>query len=371
MKLNQEPFKVHPSFRFNNIPCDEDTLFEIGYSYIKEGWEFEQTVGDFLINWLSEDPEIIVKTSGSTGSPKRISLKKSSMVQSALATAKFLDLPPGTTALCCLSAGNIAGKMMLVRAMVMGWDLYLVAPSSTPLAGLNRSFDFGAMVPLQLRNSMAQLEQLKTIIVGGAAFPADLEERLGDIRTAIYETYGMTETASHVAMRRIRTRTVRADNIEDEVFSGLPGITFSTDERGCLVIDAQGLTSEKVVTNDLVKIISDTSFKWLGRWDNVINSGGVKLIAEELEKKFSNYLNNRIILLGIPDDTLGEKALLVIEGEVDKTEIFETLRGQPDLHPYEVPKKIIALDKFPLTENGKIMRAKIEEEVIEKLKHSG
>ena len=365
--MNQEIPKVHSAFRFNDIPCDKDTLFEIGYSFIKEGEGYELHVGDFLINWLSDEDEIIVKTSGSTGSPKLIALKKETMIQSALATAEFFDLQPGSNALCCLSTENIAGKMMLVRAMVLGWNLDLVAPSSMPMVGLNKDYHFCAMVPLQLRKSLKQMEQVRTLIVGGAAFPADLEEKVADLNTAIYETYGMTETASHIALRQIRTRASRGKAAETELFSALPGITLSQDNRGCLVIDAPDLASEPIITNDLVRLVSDSGFQWLGRWDNVINSGGVKLIAEELEKKYSNHLNNRIVLLGITDDTLGEKLVLAAEGEVNDPDMMETLRELPDLHAYEIPKQIVPLEKFPETKNGKIIRSRIRELVLEKL----
>ncbi len=368
--MSREHINIHPSFSFNGVPSDRDTLLEIGYSYIKEGGEFEQDIGNFLINWLSDEDELIVQTSGSTGTPKRIALKKFSMIQSAAATAQFLDLPPGTKALCCLSAKNIAGKMMLVRALVLGWDLMLIAPSSAPLAGMRKTFDFCAMVPMQLRNSLGQLEQIRKLIVGGAALPNDLEEQVRNASTDIYETYGMTETASHVALRPVSTRIVKELNLESGVFSAMPGIVFSQDQRGCLVIDAHRLTAEHLVTNDLVELISKTSFKWLGRWDNVINSGGVKIIAEELESKISKHLNNKVLLLGIADDTLGEKLVLVAEGEIVKNNLMELLRSIPDLHPYEIPKEIVALQKIPVTENGKVLRAKTKELVLEQINAS-
>ncbi|MGB5236036.1 MAG: AMP-binding protein [Flavobacteriaceae bacterium] len=349
--------KIHSDFRLNGLVCDRDALLEVGYSFIKEGEEYERPIGDFLLDWLSDSPAVIVKTSGSTGPPKNIALTKQSMMASAMATAEFLGLQSGTKALLCLSAGHIAGKMMLVRAMVLGWSLELVSPSSSPLLETLNRFDFCAMVPLQLRSSFRHLDRVKTIIVGGAPLSGKDADMLSDIETKVYETYGMTETASHIALKPIIEPVIGEDTAIP--FTVLPGIKLSQDDKGCLVIELPWDPVQTIRTNDIVELIGPDRFNWLGRVDNVINSGGVKLYPELIEKKLSGLIDNRFILLGLPDDDLGQRLVLVIEGQVNKEEVINAIREQHGKIPYEIPKEILSMEKFPETENGKINRPDI------------
>ena len=349
--------KIHPDFRLNGLALNQDAVLEVGYSFIKEGEEYEVPIGDFLLDWLSESSEVLVKTSGSTGPPKRISLTKQSMMVSAKATAEFLDLPAGTKALHCLSADHIAGKMMLVRAMVMGWNLELVSPSSSPLLETLGSYDFCAMVPLQLRNSVRHLNRIKTIIVGGAPVAEKDTALLKDLETKIYESYGMTETASHIALKPINDAVVGEDTAVP--FTALPGIELSQDDRDCLVIELPWDPVQTIHTSDIVELIGPDKFNWLGRADYVINSGGIKFHPEPLEKKWSEFIDARIILLGLPDDKLGQRMVLVIEDQVNTEEVLNKIREQHGKNPYEIPKEILCCDKFPETTNGKINRSEI------------
>ncbi|NAS13454.1 AMP-binding protein [Poritiphilus flavus] len=350
----QELVKVHPEFRFNGIHFSESELAEVAYSLIKEGEDFEIAIGDFILDWLSDSDEIAVKTSGSTGAPKNIYLKKQHMVNSAMATASFFELKPGHTVLLCLPANYIAGKMMLVRAMILGLDIDCIRPESNPLAHTGKSYEFVAMVPLQLTNSLGQLNRVKKLLVGGAPLGDRIKEALDKEGTLVYESYGMTETITHIALKKVNHNlpgTVAA-------FETLPGVKISKDNRGCLVIEAPGISSSRVITNDLVELTTESSFQWLGRFDNVINSGGVKLIPEQIERKLKSILENRFFAYGVPDDKLGTKLVLFVEGETDVKKLMSDIKLLKTLSKYEVPKEILQLSVFEETPAGKLDRAK-------------
>ncbi len=364
--MDQQLNKIHHDFRLNGIPCNSETLFEIAYSLIKEGEDYELPIGDFLMDWLADDTSVTVSTSGSTGIPKIIELQKEHMIHSAQATAGFFHLPPKIRALLCLSTQSIAGKMMLVRAMTLGWHLDLVPPSSRPLLGLEQSYDFCAMVPMQLRNSLEEIDRIKTLIIGGAPLSEELKQLLSNSQTTVYETYGMTETCSHIALRPIHIPGVDIEEEAKEVFTALPGISLSQDDRGCLIIHAPDISEPDVVTNDLVELRSENTFLWLGRWDNVVNSGGIKLIPEAIEKKMASTINQRFVLLGLPDKVLGEKLVLLVEGKGSKDILMKNLRSLQDLQSYEIPKEIYYLEQFPETPGGKIRRSGLSELIKER-----
>ncbi|OYQ38378.1 O-succinylbenzoic acid--CoA ligase [Flavobacterium cyanobacteriorum] len=333
---------VHPNFRLNGFHLTREDLLRIAYSFIKEGEPYERAVGDFLMYWFDDKSYIDMQTSGTTGAPKMIRVDKQAMVNSALATAAFFDLSAGIKVLHCLPTQYVAGKMMLVRAFIIGWDMDLVAPSSTPLERNDAQYDFAAMVPLQAQHSLDKLQQVKKLILGGAKVSKALSKKLGEIPAEIYETYGMTETITHIAAKRVG----------EEAFTVLPNVTISEDERHCLVIDAFAICDEPVITNDVVQIVDDTHFIWLGRIDNVINSGGVKLFPEQIEEKLSGKISRRFYVKGEPDEELGEKLVLFIEGEpydID-TAIFAKL-GK-----FERPKQTKFVPKFDETATGKVIR---------------
>lgn len=349
--------KIHSHFRLNGISFSHDELKEVSYSLIKEGEAFEKQIGDFLLDWLDDNPFLQVLTSGSTGKPKSIRLQKRHMVNSAVATGEFFGLQPGNTALLCLPATYIAGKMMLVRAMVLGLELDYVAPSSHPINAISKSYDFCAMVPLQLENSLENIKQIKTLIIGGAPISqilyGKIQDRIKtqDYKTEIFESYGMTETITHIALKRIAHNGWQTTS-----FKTLPKVTVAADERGCLVIDAPSITDAPVVTNDVVELFSKTEFEWMGRYDNVINSGGIKLFPEQIEAKLAAAISCRFFVAGLPDEKLGQKLILVVEGTVDKQYIFREIKALTTIGEFEFPKEIHAVTEFQVTDSGKIQR---------------
>ncbi|TMM57572.1 O-succinylbenzoic acid--CoA ligase [Maribacter algarum] len=345
---------VHFRFKLNGISYTLPQLRELAYNLVKEGSSFEKSIGNFLADWLNEKPTISVSTSGSTGTPKNILLQKGQMANSALATGNYFDLKVGNTALLCLPADYIAGKMMLVRAMVLGLELDYVEPSSNPLAELSKTYDFAAMVPLQLENSLEKIENIKTLIVGGAALSRKLHEKIQKKRTAVFETYGMTETITHIAVKRING----LPSSGSRSFKAISNVSFSIDDRDCLVITAPHISNKPVITNDIVDMVSETEFEWLGRIDNVINSGGVKLFPEQIEAKLISFLNHRFFVAGLPNEILGEKLVLVVEGDMKTDELLQLLKESDALKGFEIPKNVYKVSKFIETETGKIHRKK-------------
>lgn len=345
---------IHPDFRYNGSPLVFGDLPEMGYNLTKEGAPFEVQLGEFLVDWASGKPTLEVNTSGSTGKPKKIVLKKEQMVNSALATAAFFQLRPKQTTLLCLPSTGIAGKMMLVRAMVLGLHLDVVEPSSTPLENNGKAYDFVAMVPMQAQKSLDQLHRVSTLIVGGAPVDITLKNQLGLLSTKVYETYGMTETITHIAVKEIAPEP-------QDYFETLPDIGITSDKRGCLVIDAPKISEEKVITNDLVELVAENKFKWLGRYDSIINSGGIKLVPEVIEEKLAAILKARFFVAGIPDETLGQQLVLVVEAEPEPFEentLLNQIKGLKSLSKYEVPKKIYFVRAFSETSTKKIDRSK-------------
>lgn len=342
--INPTYENVHNHFKLNGFHLNKEDLCRVAYSFIKEGEDFEKPVGDFLLDWFDTKSYIEMKTSGSTGTPKTIRVDKQAMVNSAMATGDFFDLRSGNRALQCLPVKYVAGKMMLIRAIILGLDLDYVEPTSHPMKDLDdMNYDFVAMVPLQAKNSLEELKQVKKLIVGGSLISPSLEKKLMKLPTEVYETYGMTETVTHIAAKRVG----------EKVFTVLPGVTISYDDRNCLVIHAPKIIAdETVVTNDLVELVNENQFKFLGRIDNVINSGGVKIIPEQVEYKLSGLINHRYFIAPKEDAELGQKVVLVVEGEafeIDKA-IFDVL------DKYEKPKEILFVPKFKETENGKFLR---------------
>ena len=338
---------VHNYFKLNGFHLDRKDLCRVAYSFIKEGEEYEKSVGDFILDWFDTKSYLELNTSGTTGTPKIIRIEKQAMVNSALATGDFFNLNPGDKALHCLPTKYIAGKMMFVRSFILGLDMDFVAPSSHPLLHNDTKYDFVAMVPLQAQNSLLELKNVKKMIVGGAKMSKSLEKSLLKLKTETYETYGMTETITHIAAKKIG----------EKYFTILPNIKIYKDDRNCLVIDAPKISNETIVTNDLVELINENQFGYLGRIDNVINSGGIKLIPEQIEDKLSNKIHSRFFVTGIHDPVLGEKVIVVIEGE--KQELDESTFD--DLDKYEKPKEIFYVSKFIETQNGKIKRKEIQE----------
>lgn len=335
---------IHNRFKLNGYHINLEEMFYVAYSFIKEGEPFEQHVGNFLLDWFDEKSYIELSTSGTTGTPKVIKIDKQAMLDSALATGDFFGLNPGDTMLHCLPTNYVAGKMMFVRSFILGLDMKFVEPNSDPLKNIDEEFDFCAMVPLQAKNSLKKLKagKIKKLIIGGVKVHKALEQELVKLDMDIYETYGMTETITHIAAKKIG----------EKAFTVLPNVKVAIDDRRCLVIDAKNISKELIVTNDIVNLISDTQFSWEGRIDNIINSGGIKLMPERIEDKLSTLIPRRYFVSGQPDEILGEKAVLYIEGEPMPIEeaVFAVL------DKFEKPKEVLFIPKFNETATGKIMR---------------
>lgn len=344
---------LHPGFKLNNKRFSSaEALSEHSNVLIENAKDDEVEIGTFILEWLDNNDFVLVKTSGSTGTPKEIKLEKKNMYNSASATVSYFDILEGTKALLCMPSEYIAGKMMLVRAMIAGWDLHTSTPEKNPLKKIQDSFDFTAMVPYQVFHSLSDLHKVKKLIIGGGAVPWKLEEQLQSLSTNIFATYGMTETISHIAVRPINGKEKSA------IFSALPKVDFLLTKNGCLQINAPEISEETVITNDVVELVSSTSFKFLGRIDNVINTGGLKVYPEAVEEKLSRHINQPFFIASENDSALGERIIVIIECEEqllleDYSEAFKTLST------YEKPKKIYVLPQFIYTETGKVKRAEV------------
>jgi O-succinylbenzoic acid--CoA ligase len=353
----------HKAFKLNNNSFDAiDDL--LAYAL-----HFSPEMHLFLEDWFSEKEFVVVKTSGSSGVPKLIQLQKKKMQYSALATGDFFQLKEKKTALLCLPIAYIAGKMMLVRALSLGWHIDVIASSASPLKDNYSLYDFSAMLPLQVENSIDKLHQIKKLIVGGGFVSNRLQEKLQPLATEIFATYGMTETSTHIAVKKLNNFISLQRNLPKETavkksawlkatrknsfYQILPNTTIYKDERNCLVIENKKISNEVLFTNDVVALISDTQFQWLGRFDNVINSGGIKLHPEKIEEKLAHSIHQRFFVAGIADEKLGEKLILIIEGANNTIDIQKA-----NLSRFEIPKEIYFVANFIETATKKIQRKK-------------
>jgi len=325
--------------------------------------EFEENVKIFLKEWFSGKNILYVQTSGSTGKPKNIAVEKSKMLNSAKMTCDFLQLKENSKALLCLPIEYISGKMMIVRAIYRKMRLQVVNPSVLPLDVIKNTefgFDFCAMTPLQVENSLYELFRIKKIIIGGSSVSENLKKRISDCltneqtnlnQTLVYETYGMSETLSHIALKQIYP-------IKENYFKCLNDVKISTDERNCLKILALKINSDILQTNDIVEILDSKKFVFLGRADNIINSGGAKIFPEQLESFVKQFISKELVFVGIKDDILGQKLILVIEGDNDENIKKNALNIKFE-KSFHKPKDIIFIPKIPRTPNGKISRTEL------------
>ena len=326
------------------------------------------SIEEFLEEWNNPSPYVHVKTSGSTGAPKPMLVEKQRMLNSARITCDFLGLRSGDTALLCMSLDYIAGKMMVVRSLERGLKLTTVEPSGHPLSTSNlppSTFHiphFTAMVPLQVYNTLQvpeereRLKKIKHLIIGGGAIDDSLAAELKDFPNNIWSTYGMTETLSHIALRRLNGPEA------SEWYTPFPSVHLSLSDEGCLIIDAPEVCSEPLVTNDIAEISHNgdfprcEKFRILGRKDNVICSGGLKIQAEELERQLRPHMSAPFVISKRADEKFGEVVVLVTEGSPSDARII----CERILPKYHQPKAYLHLDQIPLTETGKIARHKIK-----------
>lgn len=313
------------------------------------------TLDEFVSDWQSDSPTLLVHTSGSTGKPKPMLVEKRRMEASARITCGFLGLRAGDTALLCMPLDFIAGKMVVVRSLVWGLRLMAVEPSGHPLKGLTESPTFAAMVPMQVYNSLKVEEErrllrdIKHLIIGGGAVNSDMAEALRGFPNAVWSTYGMTETLSHIALRRLSGAEA------SEWYEPFDGVGVTTSADGCLVIDAPAVCAQPLVTNDIAEIAPDgRRFRIRGRRDNVVCSGGLKLQIEEMEARLQPHLNVPYMISKRPDDKFGEAVVLLAVTD-DMESVCEVCRKH--MPRYEQPRYFLAVSELPMTPTGKPARA--------------
>ena len=346
------------------------------------------TLEDFLSEWNNDSDRVLVHTSGSTGKPKPMMVEKKRMLNSARITCDFLGLKPGDSALLCMSLDYIAGKMVVVRSIERHLHLISVSPSGHPLKDINLKdangkyvngeITFAAMVPMQVYNTLQvpeereRLTHIRHLIIGGGAIDASLEKELRSLpgNIAIWSTYGMTETLSHIALRRIN------GDEASEWYQPFDSVKISQTDEGCLVIDAPLVCAETLVTNDIVEIesyiynkVEKLRFRIKGRKDNVICSGGIKIQIEEVEALLKPHLEKPFMIAKKKDEKFGEIAVLLTEDEdIKKVEatIRRLLSGKSDdsnksseskSHKYWIPREFRYVEHLPLTETGKPKRS--------------
>ena len=348
---------IHPSFSICGVKYNADIdafkrqLMPL-YTDI-ETQKYASEVCDFISQWIDDTETILCHSSGSTGTPKEIPLPKNVMINSAVKTGEFFELKEGSNTLLCLPMQYIAGRMMLIRAMTLGWRLDIKVPHSDTLTDITSEYDFVAVVPLQLYKAAENINKFKKILVGGGAvslaFIDGLKEK--DTTSAVYISYGMTETASHVAIKELYPHY-------HDYYNAVKGISFTTTDENCLIINAPDLSPTPLITNDIVRLIDHRTFEWIGRRDYVINSGGVKIHPEESERILSHIITSRYVICGIKDECLGERQILIIEGHKnDYPSLDEFIKQNFDsIHR---PKNIYYVEHFPLTHTGKINRREL------------
>ena len=308
----------------------------------------------FLNEWFDASPVITVHTSGSTGVPKELVVRKDRMMQSARLTCEFLNLQAGDTTLLCMNLRYIGAMMMVVRSLVAGLNLVVRPASGHPLSDVEVPLKFAAMVPLQVYNTLRvpaerkRLEHTDILIIGGGAVDDSLEAELKTIPIAAYSTYGMTETLSHIALRRLNGEAA------SKCYYPFPSVELSFSAENTLIVKAPLICDDVLQTNDIACLCSDGGFTIAGRKDNVINSGGIKIQAEEMENRLQPFIPVPFAVTAVPDPRLGQALTLLIAGKPDIKELENKL--QAVLETYYRPKHIFITELIPQTENGKIDR---------------
>lgn len=317
---------------------------------------FHVQIADFLAEWFDGSDTLQVHTSGSTGTPKQLRVEKQRMMNSAMLTLSFLHLREEDTAMLCMPLQYIAGKMVVVRALVGGLNLIPVAPCGHPMQSLSQTPVFSAMIPMQVFNSLQvpeeaeKLSRIRHLIIGGGAVDEELRKQLHSFPHAVWSTYGMTETLSHIALRRINGLKA------SEWYTPFSNVSLTLSADQTLIIDAPLVSPIRLVTNDIVEFNSQGQFRILGRKDNTINTGGVKVQIEQVEARLKPLLPFAFQITAAPDSKFGEHIVLLVQSENPVTEenLHEAFRQLP---PYWRPKQIICLPQLPLTGSGKPDRA--------------
>lgn len=334
---------MHSDFRLNGVSYDRDHLLSYAHELSNAKQEYLSELGRFVMDWLSDKPDIKLQTSGSTGVPTQILAPKAMLSASAMTTIRAFNLQPSQQALFCLPVRYIAGKMMLIRALLAGLWIDIIEPTAT--FRVSKTYDFTAMTPHQLRNSLNHIDQFKKIIVGGAPVDDSLRAAVKGNTSRIFSTYGMTETYSHVALQNLSKG--------ERQYTAVGDVTFSM-KGDALVVHAPHIGIEKLVTTDCVDLISSTQFIWKGRSDYVINSGGIKLHPEQIEKSLSPVISVPFFVFGKADKQLGQSLSIVFEGQMPN-QVAKIISKLDTLTRYEKPKDYFVLSQF-VRINGKILR---------------
>lgn len=319
----------------------------------------------FLEEWNNDSPTVGVQTSGSTGIPKQMQVEKERMRNSALLTCSFLGLHKGDTALLCMPLRYIAGKMVVVRSLVAGLKLIAVQPSGHPLQGMQQPPVFAAMTPMQVYNSLSVpqerecLRHIRHLIIGGGAIDKTLADRLRDFPHHVWSTYGMTETLSHIALRRLNGPEAT------EWYTPFPSVKVSLSPQNTLVIDAPMVNPQVLTTHDVAELDAQGRFRILGRTDNIINTGGIKVQIEEVEDRLRAGIEGDFAITSVPDMRLGEAITLLYRSPQPEEAIASFCTTV--LPPYWRPRHIYRVAQIPHTETGKISRAEAKKLAVEHL----
>ena len=311
----------------------------------------------FRTRWYDDSTTLEVHTSGSTGAPKTMLVEKKKMAASAALTCRFLGLQRGDSALLCMPLEYIAGQMMCVRAYTQDLQLFITTPCANPLLDIDEHITFAAMTPMQVYETLQhaeekqRLERIEHLIIGGGAISRSLQEDLQDFPNNVWSTYGMTETLSHIAMRRLNGTTAT------DLYSPLQGVKVSLNSEGCLVIEAPHVCSQTLTTNDIAEICDDGRFRILGRKDNVICSGGIKMHIESIEARIGE-MECDYAITSLPDEKFGEIVVMLHTG-LDEEETIAICRSR--LSRYEVPKRLIYCTEIPKTGTDKIARQEVKQ----------
>jgi O-succinylbenzoic acid--CoA ligase len=349
----------HQVLTINHQSFTRRELIDISASKIRDenttAWE--KAVYEFIHLWLNKSRVIVQYSSGTTGRSKKIRLRKESMVRSAEITCRYFKLKRGQNAMLCLPVEYIAGKMMVVRSFVGQLNLQLTEPRSRPDIMGGEDIHFCAMVPMQVMNTFSSgtIPPIHKLIIGGAEITAELENLVIHVPVEIYATYGMAETCSHVAIRRINGPRPQP------CYQALPGVRLETDERNCLVIKA-GFLPAPVITNDQVEMEGTDRFRWIGRYDNLINSGGLKIVPEEVESVLTDKTGIACALISLPDEKTGQRLVVVVEMKKNPGVVPLILSELHKLLPVKIrPAEIAWIEKFPRNNVYKLDRRKLAE----------
>lgn len=343
-------------FTINGQSFNQTDVLALAREQLIVAPEWESSHWKCILEWFSDDDQMWAKTSGTTGEPKPIALSKKAMMASAKATASYLYLPKNASVLLALPSAYIGGKMMIVRALVNGWQLHWIAPSARLNAPAGVAIDLVALTPHQVESTLINnpsfFDNIRTCLVGGAAVSETLREKLETLHTLFYATYGMTETTSHIALQLLNGPKA------EHHFQTLPDVEVTLDNRGCLVVHAPLLAPHALVTNDAAELLSNQTFRIRGRIDHVINSGGLKIHPVEVEKKLAQHLKVAFYIGSEASEKWGRQVVLHLESEplqiADEKQLLNECRLL--VLPQEMPKRVHYHTTLPRTETGKLIR---------------